>query len=290
MNKGVENKNRIVLGASRGISSTWNELGYQITFSAEKRNTNYGFSFESLIREQHPEVIEQIVRSDPSFSTLAEPAQRARIYASPHLPEWVKAMRDSWMAYNQVESSSVGPINLLQRSSDIVPSYEVRDEQQNGEEVTKVIFSLNNVRASPVVEGQETMPRFLQQYQGIRSRPLRDCIKTYSEHNSVEKDLLLNKPARSYIAMSDEEFREVGRLLIKSDLQLVELLEYFTKHPEKFRDSDFQTLFQPVFFDNGRLESLLKVPGLGDRLVRLLEKNYEQFHEEDDLPTERSSS
>ena len=84
-------------------------------------------SFEDLIRREYPDTIAAIQRSNPQFKTMAEYLQDAHIYASEHLPLWIRAMRNAQVAYLHLHGSLVHGLTTIDRSTDIEPCFALKE-------------------------------------------------------------------------------------------------------------------------------------------------------------------
>ena len=108
-----------------------------------------------------------------------------------------------------------------------------------------------------------------------------DQDKVTQEKNNLirsAKDLEIN-------LMAEEEYQELARLFLNSNLQLVELFEYFTRYPEKLLRNDYQTMLQVFLFSGEKLTNALAIDGFADLLERFIKKNYLHFYENNGLET-----
>lgn len=255
---------------------------------------NANRSFEEVIRRECPEVIKSIEIRDSSFERKNLPTQDALIYSSDFLPPWIKAMRDTHLGSKQLTLSQVGPLSTLDRSRSLEPRFFVQpDDEKNThvrisfEGVTPEIEEYSYDRPLLKPPPKYVPSRYEGQYSPITSGSIQKLIPLLNEVivNPVyqEKKVLNEDIKKRQINMLDEECKEFARLFINSDLQLVETMEYFTKHPEKLKDRDYQTLLHALVFNQGLLDKHLKVEGFAQQLVHFIENHFSHFSAENEL-------
>ncbi len=247
-------------------------------------------NFQEVIRNEYPQVIETMAKKEAKFHQLPRYSQDARIYASDDLPEWVKAMRDTLIARDHIMGSKVGPLSSLDRTSDIEPVFQV-DDKEDSSIVTISLSGVNkDILNNPEVNKIRGVPhsRYARQYRDILAAPVQQFLGRLDSHErpETEKKLLCTTAKMQKIDMADEDFKELAYLFFTWDthkLKLVETLAYFRKHPEKLKDTDYQTLLHTLFFNNCLLDENLAVPGFEAHLSHFIQNNYEQFLHENEI-------
>ena len=205
----------------------------------------FGKSGENLI---YPEIVQKIV-SKHKF--MNESYQNACIYASNDLPAWLKAMRDTGIACRYIEDGLIGPIDALDRQAHLHPNLNVEGNDEHSHVIIKFSGINGKVLNDPEVKKikDNEILRFAKQYPEITSEALQRIINEdigYGEHRkwnffeaekkyfTTQEKVLINTQAKQEkISLADEEFHELVRLFIDSDLQFIELMEYFSKHRGK---------------------------------------------------------
>jgi len=248
----------------------------------------YNKNLCDLIRKEYPQIVNEISKKDNLFASLPTYSQDARLYVSPLLPNWIKSMRDTELASLYLTQMPIGPLTKLDRINDLKLTFEVKDETSS----SKVLISLKGVDESllniPEVKKFKENPklRHAGQYPEITTKPLQQVFSFVSGLIETKEKILLNTHAKwEKIDMADEEFKEIARLSFKPALQHIEAIEYFTLHPGKLKETDYQTLLHILLFKNSWLEKILKKEGFADILAEFLQKNYEQFKEQNELQT-----
>ncbi|MBA3238785.1 MAG: hypothetical protein H0T62_10635 [Parachlamydiaceae bacterium] len=280
MNKNVEREAPIFdLFPPDNVSVSWTQTQVHL-FLYKEKNT-----FIEMIREIYPDIVNQVIIEDEA-SELPETCQNAHILISNHLPDWIKAMRDTSFSYQHLTKANAGTLTELDRKSHIQLQYAVKDDINNRESsifvtltaVTEEIFRNKETRRvrdedlsfmgnytkkpSSFLEAFNLInPKFNDHKEGFLS------TAELSEKFKYESKKNLKKYSE------DLEFKEILRFFATGVLGHVELLEYFTKHPEKLNEREYQIFFHLCLFGN-QLEDNLSVKGFNDSLYTFIQKNY----------------
>ena len=201
-------------------------------------------------------------------------AQDARIYVSDHLPDWIKAIRNTGIAYTQLTYSYVGTLTSLDRVTAIQTGFKIEDKEESS--IVKISFSGVNEE-----NALKTNPSHEKQYRKL-SPKMQVFITDHRYHVDSEKSLFNISMKKEKLPMENDEFRENARLFIKTNLQHIETLDYFTRHPEKLKEFDYQTLLTLILFKES-LEKNLAIPGFETKLRHFVQNNYEQFIQENEI-------
>lgn len=247
-------------------------------------------SFADLLRRELPEIINEISLKEENFTSLPKNSQDARIFTSPLLPSFVKAMRDTKLASLHVELSSVGRLETLDRTLDLQQQFTLEDTK----DTTKVFIGFSGVNNS-ITNNSKVMQmmasqnnRYEMQYKKPEKYPIIKFIgylKLITGKQAVEKSISMAKAQDVNVRMADEDFKELATLFTPSNTQLIDTLAYFTRHPEKLKEPDYQILFQTLLFKIGSIDQNLKVQGFKEQLSNFIEKYFEQFKEENEIQT-----
>lgn len=284
-------ENPIEMQSNRSPERSTEFVGLCLPFSAETGASKVT-TFEELIRQQLPEVITAIAKEVHNFQALPKFSQDAHIYASAMLPAWVKAMRDTQLYCCHMKYACVGPLAGIDREKDIVQQFFVEDNKELST-VTVTLQGVNSdIFSTKEVKKIRDTPhlRYAGQYREIAAQPIRQLLAFLHTHTGgkfdnrfTEKELSITTASENKIDMPDEEFKELAHLFLNSDMQHIETLEFFTK--EKLKDPDYQTLLQLLLFQLGLLDKNLSIEGFSRHLALFLQRNYELFREEDEIPT-----
>jgi hypothetical protein len=247
-----------------------------------------GIPFPDLIRQEYPGVIEAITKKDPEYMHKNKYWQDARIYASADLPNWIKAMRDTQATACYMSNSAVGSLSSLNRTFDIQLIFSFADHDKEGFSQVKINLSGvdSEILANPKIKEtlREKFFRYAGQFPQIKNENIRILfsLRNYQCEYLNEKTLT-SLTKEEEISMAIEEFKELSRLFTISKFQLIETFEYFTKHPEKLKDTDYQTLLQTFLFKIDNLNKELQFKGFEDLLSHFIQHNYEQWIEENEI-------
>ncbi|CRX37687.1 DUF3638 domain-containing protein [Estrella lausannensis] len=269
---------------------TGNPESTGVRFGMETESHKVDNPVEDIIRKQYPEVVASLQNSDPQFTSLPKKCQDARIFTSDNLPDWIKAMRDTSMCYQHMAKAGVGPLKELDRDADITPTYKFQDEIN--ESKSTVFISLKGVNEdiydNPVAKRvREEKLAFLGNYTDEPS-PFLKAFYNLSLYSSDHKEGALTQATLADRMKdfekfgNDPEFKEMLRWFSTGPLGQLEALEYFTNHPEKLKERDYQVLLHMSIFGE-HLESNLKVKGFEKTLSTFIEKNYQFLADENTL-------
>lgn len=266
-----------------------NDLNAHMYYSqSDYRSSHRSSKFVDAIYQSCPNILSEVYKDVPNIYSLPRYVQEAYIYTSKRLPEWIKAMRDASLVSLHLDQSYVGRITP-DRRFDLEPRFTVTkydDFASISVGFSGVNSDVANIPEVKKIKSDEYV-RFAGQYRDLATKPIQQII-AYLQNNisRSEKQLLAAHVKRENIpAMGDEEFKELAHLFLNPDLQLIETVEYFTKHPEKLKEPDYQTLLHILFFEQGVLEKQLKIAGAPEQLNQFIQKHFERFREENEIQT-----
>jgi hypothetical protein len=238
---------------------------------------------ENIIREKYPEIIAAIQKSEMTYQSLPTKCQDAHIFASSLLPPWIKAMRDSALSYEHLIKSGVGPLEALDRDLDIRPKYLVQDDKEK--KSSTIFVSLQGVNSDIYhhPDSKRVKENNLS-FAGVYTKQPSSLIKALktvasATNNHAESLLLPSELAKIFFEenkkyIHDLEFKEILHPLVAGELKHMEVLEYFTKHPEKLKEREYQILLHVMLFGEGLTENL-SVNGYPELLEAFIKKNYQ---------------
>lgn len=204
------------------------------------------------------DLIRSIAPSIPGWKNLNNALRCAHIYASPLLPAWQRAIRDTNMFLMYLMSGKIANPAVIDRKTAFTFSLKVEELIHDSASVKMSIEGLtpellNNPLVTQYQVHHEPLWRYRPNFRPFQSQDLEKLVaKALTSRCYSEKQLLSGTVTDLGITMPDEEYKELSHLFIKphyNNKPHVKLLAYFTKHPEKIKDPDYQTLFTILFFE-----------------------------------------
>ncbi len=216
-----------------------------------------------------------------------------QFYASEAPPSWIKSLRDIGMRADALKNI---PLNV---TADPAKPFKLIYETRIHMDAHILSYKLDGIK-TPLRHSdyshhaEEYTPeedRHLLLSRPFVSKKLQSLYKHWVNISQVlkitEKDWLTQDPKDFRIDMLQEEYQELMQLFGNGGkVNLIAIVDYFTKHPEKFKDPDFQTIFQKQLFRPGIGENLADVlkrlpdtwkTKIPQQIATLLTKNYQQM-------------
>lgn len=240
-------------------------------------------SFKEKFIKEYPDTVDKYNNFKVAANELA-----ARAYGSKlALPEWLRAMRDNydyslWLTGNDIFTV---PLDMVDRDNEASQDFLRVDFIKEYSNDWNAIFK---GPAFEIVKAYDyKQNKFENLFRKINSKDLytvmREIARGIIDRSSFhEKSVLTQKVETWQLKLTKEEIQEL--LLIKgsNDLWGVDTLSYFTKHPEKLKDPDYQTLFKILIFPYaisvGEFKNLYteikENPTLGKDLSEFLRRQY----------------
>ena len=78
-----------------------------------------------MLYKECVETINKLSQQDPSFSEKDAIEQKALVYASDHLPDWAKAMRNAQVAHIYLQDAPISSLININRQTVIDPQFKV---------------------------------------------------------------------------------------------------------------------------------------------------------------------
>ena len=247
-------------------------------------------SVERIIRKEYPQVLEQMAKENPQFNDLPEYSQDAHIFASSHLPDWIKAVRTAELARMFINESYFGTMNPMDRHTDIQPQLHLENHKDSVDVVATLKGVTSEILKNPdikKIQDKGIKQRYASEYPEIQSNPLKQMLpwlQTSSIYPEKEKEWLTTNAQNYRLEISDEDYRELFPLLLPSKVQLIATLEYFAKYPSRLKDRDYQTLLQIILFKPSLKENL-RIEGFPGFLTQFIEKHYQLFRDQNEVQT-----
>ncbi len=251
-----------------GPSTTHTSVGpspFADTLSLNFHNGDSITSLAGLIREAYPGTIALIAKDDPSFNKRPKFSQDAHIYTSSLLPPFIKSMRDTYLYASHLKMCRVGPIPMLQRATALTHEFHVKDK----DDASEITISLSGIdRSIPELPASRYASQF--------PAPSTDLMKelfSYIDKEHEEREI-------AFYETKKEEFKEIARLFTHKKTNVIETIAYFTRHPEKLKERDFQTLLQISFFKVGT-----SIASRAKPVSDFIERHYEFYKDQGEIQT-----
>lgn len=240
-------------------------------------------NIQDLIRGEFPDVMKSI----PNFQEMTSATQDAWLLISDRLPEWVQVLRDTTFYAHHLLKSTVGALEGLNRQTDLVPMYVVEEKDENPVIRITLRGVNNNLLKVPAVNAIKVNPvlRFESQYRKVNALQVEGLFQMAMGIGFYEKDITNSSSKDFKVDMADEEFREIARLFSFKSVKLIDTLEFFSKHPQKLKDMDYQTLFHVLIFKGLRSTNPVYTSEWGNWIARFVQQRYESFSEENEIQT-----
>lgn len=236
-----------------------------------------------------------------AYDSLAhEKFKDSRIIMSKHLPEWFKALQMTQAQSIHLVTHPIVPPPTLNRETDLTFSWDISDWIYEGKpRSSSVYWTLRGVTPKMLKQYPELQDYKDQQnqYQNllrpIKSTAIQKMIDKLfikprqKEKYKSEKNLLSTLTKDNDTGLKEEEYEELLHLVIDKDrFQIIEALEYFTKHQNKLQDPDYQTLFKLLFFERDLLTNALKHHTLlEEKLASFLQTAFHAYQNQNNLQT-----
>ena len=268
-----------------------------ISISFETDKEDYSRSdkdFTDILADMAPEAYQKLSQQDTNFSKRAEFSQRAHLYASGHLPDWLKAIRDTHLELLYLAGEPVAKPPLL--NGDLNLKLQVQDDKERSLIWVSVDGIDGNILSHyPVLEEMRKNPgiRFAGIHRPFIPPQMHKIFlamnKLIPSMNSHEKKAVCAEASQFNVDLPNEEFKEILHLVSSPRCVHQEALAYFKNHPEKLKDPDFQTLFKILFFSKGiatGLEQELREHNtFSDNLASFIASSYKHYHAQNELQT-----
>lgn len=205
-----------------------------------------------------------------------------KFYFSDEIPDWLKVIRNNFFANDLIHNSI---ISNIRGTKNLDFSFEVEDDPAGlGDAQLTVQLKGGDFAEAPKTAVSELNAGRHERYLLMLRAPETPSIKALFKHllsgrkiNQEEKDWLTTNLTQ--IKMIEEEFFDLRPLFSNETSQTLESLSYFSKHPEKFKELDYQTIFQIAFFNPDLSADLKKNQEYGKIARDLLSQNfYHMFH------------
>jgi hypothetical protein len=222
-------------------------------------STDYGFGlgrgdmdFEllsTIIEKYFPEFLKKTISEHPNYLSLNREEQYALLYTKKDLPPTLTAMRDSKFRHELLLRNYVHP----PRSPNHTFAFTHKATEKNNKvEIETTIDGFNWKDCE--LEKDDRIPFSLVHYEYPKKQrktsnkdiqTLLNKMKQIEEKNirEITSDLKLEK-------MTRDEFKELLHPFITRTIKksIIETVEYFSRHPDHLKNSDYQIVFTILLF------------------------------------------
>lgn len=215
-----------------------------------------------FFRQYAPDVLreleEKLSREHRSYRTLRDVEKNMILYSTDALPEWMQGCRDTAILESWLLHQPVAPVRNLNRADAFEFSFKREFVGRTG----YVTINLKGFTSQIWVECPllfgihhgtgNKMPGDLNRF-SLFIRPLKNLTLSKLVENAEYKlqfecGILTMEPSNEESSMSSEEFRKLALLLSNHKDRVWKVFAYFTEHPSKLSDLDYQAFFIFAFF------------------------------------------
>lgn len=232
------------------------------TFSNNQKD-----SFHKFATQAAPSLLKDIAQADPAFSRLPTYAQEARLYTSELLPDWLKSIRNTGIYCSWLMGTGVGKPASIDRTSHFNLKFNVKDHNNHR-------FSILEITLTGVNYHDFASQLDLARFALIHGR-LSENLSKLIDSSKAEKKIIGDKKAIKESGFSEEEYQAIKRIFSDPETQCAEALDYFTTHPDKLKNKDYQIIFRRAVFAPGIAQKALKKAGLAQVLRRFMDHHLE---------------
>lgn len=208
-----------------------------------------GDQLNDIVQQYHPHVIETIIKENSSYTNSSREMQRLLLYTSPHLPSWLKNLRDSRLRLNFLMKARVIPPE--NENASLQFQFKIEDE-----EVKTSLDGINRESFNILPDKERKKNRdYAATQRNMLTKPMQKLEQflekrweSYAQYN--EKSLVAEKMRDKIPEFSEEKAKELIHPFLsqKSEFRLTEIVEYFSRYPERLKEPDFQQIFQGALF------------------------------------------
>lgn len=256
------------------------ELSYDI-----KRGVYADFSnslrmpfLKDYLKKEESATWQTIVDHIPDYEYMAETELEANFYASPYLPDWIRSSIDCSMQIAYLLHEPVAPVTPVNFEFEIKrnPKRFCRDEDKS------LFIKLKEIPKNQTRKEKEK--RFLTLYRSLGS--LQGLVNTMpiNRFQKKEKELSTKSAAEVALEMTDEDYHELDHIWCSKNLQVCEAIDYFSRHPTKLQESDYQVLLQLFLFNIEALKFAIEA-GSGPVISAFISSHFSYFKHKGDLAT-----
>ena len=238
------------------------------------------------ILQAFPETVQRLIADDPQFAAKETMDQAFIVYTSDKLPDWYKAIRDTyWYLLYLGHDLVVTPPD----NRDIDYDFKV----QNVKSPPSVAIGIKGITGDFLNYSSDAktmwhgfQKKFSSLYHPFHSSEMRDLASILSPPRA-EKNILSDggKDIVKPCGMTDELLEEVRLLTTSKTTKIAKTYAFFVKHSSKLADPDFQTLFQLLFFDHGLLQDEMQQAGFASSISEFLHSRLAHYMTNRDIST-----
>jgi hypothetical protein len=210
-----------------------------------------GEQLSDFIQQQYPEVLKKIAKDNPAYLNCSKHEKGLLLYTSPHLPSWLKNLRDTRQRLTHLIKAHIVPPTHENASL----QFNMRIDKQNCKDGAVYIdvegIDFNSLKILPY-EKRLSERSFAATQRGIFKAPMqqlsRFLAKMDSSRDVSEEELIAEKMKNIIPEFSEEKSKELIHPFLTNRFRLVEIVEYFSRYPDRLRDPDFQQILQMALF------------------------------------------
>ena len=238
------------------IFGRWLETARDLVASMKFVFNDTRKEFIKIIQEKYPDILERIKNENPKFDTKKVEEQYNIIFLSSHLPSWIQSLKKSLMCLAFLENQPIVPLE----TQDISLNFQYI---KNGEETHISLEGVTSDNFSDLSDEAQRTAAWSTNQAPVKDPMIIDLITLVSEklfgpHEIREKHLYATPETSDCFSRfktihsspsTESAINELLHIFISTSHRVIETLDYFTRHPDKMGDLDYQQLFQIACFN-----------------------------------------
>lgn len=238
----------------------------------------HAFLIKDYLKKEDPSAWQKIVDQIPNYENMSSSELNAHFYASPYLPEWMRLLIDTSIQVSYLVHEPVGHVKSVNFAFDI-------KKTPFGSDKEKALFI--KLKETPI---NQTKVDEKNRYRSLY-RPLGALQGLFKERNtkgydteSYEKELLTRNASELSLDMPDDDYHELDHIRGHEYLLVHETIDYFSRHPAKLHESEYQALLQIFLFQARELPDAI-TNGYGPKLSSFVSSHFFLFKNKGDYAT-----
>lgn len=208
-------------------------------------------SIDPFFKEKFINEYPQIVDQAKNFKVASQEVDGRAYGSNIALPEWFRAMRDNYVYSLWLMTGEINkvPLTMVNRNDEASQDFLKMEFQRTGDNEFDVDYKLS-IGDAKIFSNQKPFENLFRPFisEALHKVMLQSAYWIESRSLHHEKFLLKEDVEKLQIKLTKEEIQELLLINGSSNLWGVDALAYFTRHPEKLKDPDYQTIFKILFF------------------------------------------
>jgi hypothetical protein len=249
--------------------------------------------FAEIVRSKYPKTIASIRANNKRFDTSSRKAQDCYIYTSSFLPSWLKNLRD--MQLRALHIATVPVVQLHNERGSLQFQFSVDNrgikirmeglDTRHYNYLPQVNRRAANYRSAQLGMGKQRMQQVIAWLEEERDVKKQILVWLQGQCPDNEKKLLSERMKEKIPGFSEEASKELLHIFASNSYRIIEVIEYFTRYPEKLQDVDYQQIFQIACFGHIQEVKLNSINESAPAMLNFLKKQLVYWQEQNDKLT-----